>query len=166
MNRDSGGRGFSRVSAERATQQKSSLPYGQVTFLFTDIEGSTRLAQLLGDGYREVLSEHRRILRSTLTSGGGVELFTEGDSYFFAFSDAAAAVTSCAAAQRALAEHPWPDAASRPRVRMGLHTGFAQPYGQEYTSPEVHRAARVTAAAHRAAGRAQSAQPADLLRRA
>lgn len=124
------------------------LPKGLVTFLFTDIEGSTRLAQVLGEGYLPVLSEHRHILRACLTSAGGVELFTEGDSYFFAFADAAAAIFACAQAQRALAAHEWPDPQVRPLVRMGLHTGYAQPHGREYASPEVHRAARVAAAAH------------------
>jgi len=124
------------------------LPRGLVTFLFTDIEGSTRLAQMLGDGYLPVLSEHRQVLRSVLTAGGGVELFTEGDSYFFAFSEAADAVRACADAQRALATHRWADPQVRPLVRMGLHTGRAEPHGREYASPEVHRAARVAAAAH------------------
>lgn len=124
------------------------LPRGLVTFLFTDIEGSTRLAQVLGEGYLPVLSEHRRLLRATLTSAGGVELFTEGDSYFFAFADATAAVAACASAQRALTTHQWPDPQARPLVRMGLHTGRAEPHGREYASPEVHRAARVAAAAH------------------
>ena len=130
------------------TSGEVSLPRGWVTFLFTDIEGSTRLAQMLGDGYLPVLSEHRRLLRAVLASAGGVELFTEGDSYFFAFSDARAAVSACAAAQLALASHEWPDPLARPLVRMGLHTGQAEPYGREYASAEVHRAARVAAAAH------------------
>lgn len=125
-----------------------ALPRGRVTFLFTDIEGSTWLAQLLGEGYLPVLSEHRRLLRAALTRSGGVELFTEGDSYFFAFDDATAAVRACAEAQLDLAAHTWPDPKARPLVRMGLHTGLAQPHGHEYASPEVHRAARVAAAAH------------------
>ena len=84
------------------------LPSGLVTFLFTDIEGSTRLAQMLGPGYRPVLTEHRRLLRATLAARGGVELFTEGDSFFVAFEDASAAVDACVTAQRALAAHDWP----------------------------------------------------------
>lgn len=127
---------------------ESNLPRGMVTFLFTDIEGSTRLAQVLGDGYLPVLSEHRQLLRTTLTGAGGVELFTEGDSYFFAFADACAAVDACVTAQHALAKHHWPDPATRPLVRMGLHTGRAEPHGREYASAEVHRAARVAHAAH------------------
>ncbi|GAA1805122.1 adenylate/guanylate cyclase domain-containing protein [Planosporangium flavigriseum] len=124
------------------------LPDGQVTFLFTDIEGSTRLAQMLGVDYRSVLTEHRQVLRHTLSIGDGVELSTEGDSLFVAFADAAAALSACAAAQRALSAHEWPGDHARPMVRMGLHTGYAHPVAGEYASPEVHRAARVAAAAH------------------
>ena len=124
------------------------LPSGLVTFLFTDIEGSTRLAQMLGVGYRPVLNQHRRIIRQALSTADGAELFTEGDSLFVAFADATAALVACADAQRALAAHDWPSPEARPRVRMGLHTGYAEPYGNEYASPEVHRAARVAAAAH------------------
>lgn len=125
---------------------RPDLPSGLVTFLFTDIEGSTRLAQLLGADYRPVLAEHRRILRHAFGAGGGVELFTEGDSLFVVFADATAALRACAEAQRALAAHEWKPL--RPKVRMGLHSGYAEPHGGEYASPEVHRAARVAAAAH------------------
>ena len=123
------------------------LPSGLVTFLFTDIEGSTRLAQLLGAQYRPVLAEHRQILRHALGAGDGVALFTEGDSVFAAFPDANAAIARLRrGAARAQRPH-WPDQA-RPRVRMGLHSGFAEPAGGEYATPEVHRAARVASAAH------------------
>nr|WP_026211694.1 adenylate/guanylate cyclase domain-containing protein [Longispora albida] len=124
------------------------LPSGQVTFLFTDIEGSTRLAQLLGDGYRPVLNDHRRLMRLTFGDCDGAELLTEGDSFFVAFADATAALIACVTAQRALADHSWPSPAARPRVRMGLHTGYAVPHAGEYATFEVHRAARVAAAAH------------------
>ncbi|WP_431909913.1 ATP-binding protein [Micromonospora carbonacea] len=124
------------------------LPSGWVTFVFTDIEGSTRLAQLLGPGYRPVLREHRRLLRDTLARTDGAELLTEGDSFFIAFPDAGAALTACLTAQRALATHDWPAPEAAPRVRMGLHTGWAEPRDGEYASHEVHRAARVAAAAH------------------
>src|SRR5579862_73896 len=87
---------------------RRNLPSGLVTFLFTDIEGSTRLARMLGGGYRPVLLEHRRILVSALSKGGGVPLFTEGDSVFVAFSNASDALRACVAAQHALAEHDWP----------------------------------------------------------
>jgi len=124
------------------------LPRGLVTFLFTDIEGSTRLAQLLGTGYRPMLTEHRRLLRRTLSACGGTPLFSEGDSVFVAFPDAGAALRACAEAQRALSAHAWPAPEARPLVRMGLHTGRARPHGGEYATPEVHRAARIAAAAH------------------
>lgn len=128
--------------------ERVHLPSGLVTFLFTDIEGSTRLAQMLGAGYPPVLNEHRRLLSTTLAACSGTPLFTEGDSLFVAFPDAGAALHACAEAQRALAVHDWPTPEARPQVRMGLHTGYAQPLDNEYTSPEVHRAARIAAAAH------------------
>ena len=127
---------------------RHNLPGGLVTFLFTDIEGSTRLARLLGPAYRQVLIEHRRIVLRALSEHGGIPLFTEGDSIFVVFSDAASGVAACVSAQLALADYTWPSPQARPSVRMGLHSGFAQPVGGEYTSPEVHRAARVAAAAH------------------
>ena len=127
---------------------KLNLPSGLVTFLFTDIEGSTRLAQLLGAEYRPVLAEHRRILRRALGAADGVALFTEGDSVFSAFGDASAAMRACAEAQRALDAHAWPRPEARPRVRMGMHSGYAEPVSGEYATPEVHRAARVASAAH------------------
>ncbi len=127
---------------------RSKLPSGLVTFMFTDIEGSTRLARMLGEDYGRVLNAHRGVVRAALSNYAGAELFTEGDSFFVAFRDAAAAVSACVAAQRALAAYPWPSADAAPRVRMGLHTGWATPVAGEYTSAEVHRAARVAAAAH------------------
>jgi predicted ATPase/class 3 adenylate cyclase len=142
MRLDLSGGGDSGVS------DRIHLPRGLVTFLFTDIEGSTRLAQMLGPGYPLVLNEHRELLRATLSACDGTPLFTEGDSLFVAFPDAGAALHACAEAQRALAMHRWPTPEARPQVRMGLHTGFVEPQGDEYASPEVHRAARIAAAAH------------------
>ncbi len=127
---------------------RTELPSGLVTFMFTDIEGSTRLARMLGDGYGRVLNAHRGVVRAALRNYAGAELFTEGDSFFVAFRDASAAVSACVAAQRALSAYPWPVADAVPRVRMGLHTGWATPVAGEYTSAVVHRAARVAAAAH------------------
>jgi predicted ATPase/class 3 adenylate cyclase len=124
------------------------LPSGLVTFMFTDIEGSTRLARMLGEAYRNVLGAHRAVLRRVFDEFGGVELLTEGDSFFAAFSNADAAVAACVEAQRRLSVHDWPRDDAVPRVRMGLHTGRAVPIGTEYASAEVHRAARVSAAAH------------------
>ncbi|MFG1610070.1 adenylate/guanylate cyclase domain-containing protein [Actinoplanes sp. NPDC049265] len=127
---------------------RTVLPSGLVTFMFTDIEGSTRLARMLGESYAAVLGAHRSVLRAALSNFGGHELFTEGDSFFVAFGDAANAVAACVAAQRALAAYDWPTPEARPRVRMGLHTGWAMPANGEYVSAEVHRAARVASAAH------------------
>src|SRR5687767_8839634 len=101
----------------------SELPSGTVTFLFTDIEGSTQLLKrLAGERYGEVLAEHQRIIREAAAERGGREIDTQGDSFFFAFSRANAAVGAAVVAQRALVEHDWPEGA-RVRVRMGLHTG-------------------------------------------
>src|SRR5215467_13742894 len=116
--------------------------------MFTDIEGSTRLARMLGDSYGPVLGAHRTAVRTALSDFGGVEMFTEGDSFFVAFSDAESALAASVAAQHRLSAHDWPGPDCRPKVRMGLHTGWAQPNNDEYTSTEVHRAARVAAAAH------------------
>ncbi|NMO50245.1 adenylate/guanylate cyclase domain-containing protein [Actinoplanes sp. TBRC 11911] len=127
---------------------RTELPSGLVTFMFTDIEGSTRLARMLGDDYGSVLGDHRAVMRAAFRDYGGVELFTEGDSFFVAFGDACAALAAAVEAQRRLSAHDWsyPDVA--PRVRIGMHTGWAKPNGSEYASIEVHRAARVAAAAH------------------
>ena len=97
-----------------------SLPSGTVTFLFTDIEGSTRLLQHLGDGYADVLAEHQRILREAFGANGGYEIDTQGDSFFVAFERARSAVAAAIAAQRGLAAREWPDGA-QVKVRMGLH---------------------------------------------
>jgi predicted ATPase/class 3 adenylate cyclase len=125
-----------------------ALPAGTVTFLFTDIEGSTALITRLGSAYEPLLEAHRAILRAAFDAAGGVEVQTEGDAFFVVFASASAAAAACIAAQRALAAHPWP-ADSRIRVRMGLHTGEATPTPDgDYTSLEVHRAARIAAAGH------------------
>jgi predicted ATPase/class 3 adenylate cyclase len=126
----------------------ATLPVGTVTFLFTDIEGSTRLMQQLGgERYVPVLQAHDRVLRKALTGGGGTELRTEGDSFFYAFASATDACGSAAAAQQALAAEPWPDGVEV-RVRMGLHTGEAALIGHEYVGLDVHRAARIAGVAH------------------
>jgi predicted ATPase/class 3 adenylate cyclase len=123
------------------------LPSGTVTFLFTDIEGSTRLLQELGAGYATSREEHNRILRRAVTEGGGVEVGTGGDSFFVAFSSATAALGAAVSAQRALSEHDWPPGGSI-RVRMGLHTGEDVSGGEDYVDINVNRAARIADAAN------------------
>jgi class 3 adenylate cyclase len=126
----------------------ASLPTGTVTFLFTDIEGSTTLLQRLGDRrYAEILEEHRRLLRAAFEEGHGQEVDTQGDAFLVAFHRASDAVATAVAAQRALTKHAWPDGTSL-RVRMGLHTG--EPLSREtgYVGVDVHRAARIAAAGH------------------
>ena len=117
------------------------LPSGTVTFLFTDIEGSTRLLHELGPRYAEVLAEHHRVLRRTFERHGGVEAGTAGDAFFAAFRRASDAVIAAAEAQRALAETPV-------RVRMGIHTGEPETTAEGYVGIDVHRTARIAAAGH------------------
>jgi len=123
----------------------ATLPEGTVTFLFTDIEGSTRLLQELGDDYRDVRATHHRLLRSAFTKG--TEVGTEGDSFFVAFPVAGDAVAAAVQGQRALTAEPWRD--GHPvRVRMGLHTGRGTVGPDGYIGLDVHRAARIAAAGH------------------
>ena len=117
------------------------LPSGTVTFLFTDIEGSTRLLHELGDRYAEVLAEHRRVLRETFSRHGGVEVDTQGDAFFVAFARAGDAVASASEAQDALAGGPV-------RVRIGVHTGEPVVTEEGYVGADVHRAARIMGAGH------------------
>jgi predicted ATPase/class 3 adenylate cyclase len=123
------------------------LPTGTVTFLFTDIEGSTRLLQTLGDRYAAVHDEHAAIVRRAVSEGGGVEVSTHGDAFFVAFRSPAGAVRAAVAAQRGLASHSWPPDLPV-RVRMGVHTGEGTLGGDDYVGIDVHRAARIADAAH------------------
>jgi predicted ATPase/class 3 adenylate cyclase/Tfp pilus assembly protein PilF len=125
----------------------TELPSGTVTFLFTDIEGSTRLLQQLGERYANVLAQHRALVRAAITAHNGHEIGTEGDAFFVAFARTREAVAAALAAQRALAAHPWPEGAPV-RVRMGLHSGEGNPQDGGYVGLDVHRAARIAAAAH------------------
>jgi YVTN family beta-propeller protein len=125
----------------------AELPRGTVTFLFTDIEGSTRLLKQLGEQYGEVLEAHRRILREATEAREGREIDTQGDSFFFAFARANAALGAAVVAQRTLAEHDWPEG-GEVRVRMGLHTGEPAVGEERYVGLGVHRAARIGAVAH------------------
>src|SRR5712691_5413009 len=124
-----------------------ALPRGTVTFLFSDIEHSTRLLQHLGDRYAEVLAEYRRPLREAFQAGDGYEIDTAGDGFFVAFQRATHAVAAAVAAQRAMAIHPWPEGLPV-RVRMGLHTGEPTRAAGGYIGLDVHRAARICAAGH------------------
>jgi class 3 adenylate cyclase len=123
------------------------LPGGTVTFLFTDVEGSTRLAQELPHEWPAVHAEHRRVLRETMGGHGGREVDTQGDSFLFAFARAHDAVAAAAAAQRAVAAHSWPHG-SELRVRMGLHTGEPHVGDEGYLGVDLARTARICAAAH------------------
>jgi predicted ATPase/class 3 adenylate cyclase len=123
------------------------LPTGTVTFLFTDIEGSTRLLQHIGDRYAQILADQRRLLRSAFQHRGGHEVRTEGDACFVAFPRAKDAVEAAVVAQRALASHPWPEGAEV-RVRMGLHTGEPLRLDIGYIGVDVHQAARICSAGH------------------
>src|SRR5438034_3133830 len=117
------------------------LPSGTVTFLFTDIEGSTRLLHELGDKYATALAAHRRTLRNAFAAHGGVEVDTQGDAFFVAFARAADAVAAARDGQAALADGPI-------RVRMGLHTGEAVVTEEGYVGLDVHRGARIAAVGH------------------
>src|SRR5919106_712149 len=123
------------------------LPTGTVTFLFTDIEGSTRILQNLADRWQAILEDHNRLVREAIRDAGGIDLRTEGDAFFAVFRTASAAVAASAAAQRALAAHPWPREAPI-RVRMGMHTGEGAVGGDDYVGLDVHRAARIAATGH------------------
>jgi predicted ATPase/class 3 adenylate cyclase len=119
----------------------------QLTFVFTDIEGSTWLVQQLGADWDAVLHDHYRVLREVWHSYQGHEVSTEGDAFFVAFDRARDGVAAAVAAQVALAEHDWPAGVSI-RVRIGVHTGEARPYGGDFVGLAVHEAARVQSAAH------------------
>jgi class 3 adenylate cyclase len=124
-----------------------ALPSGTVTFVFTDIEGSTELLRRLGDRYGDVLSEHRRMLRDAFGERDGREVDNQGDALFFSFERARDAIAAAVAAQRALAAHEWPEGASV-KVRMGLHTGEPAVGEEGYVGLDVVRAARICAAGH------------------
>ncbi|TML17316.1 MAG: response regulator [Actinobacteria bacterium] len=122
-------------------------PSGTVTFLFTDIEGSTVLLRQLRDAYGDVLATHGRLLRRAFEDAGGQEIDTQGDSFFVAFSSPKDAVHAAVAAQRSLAEESWPEGAVV-KVRMGIHTGDASLAADRYLGLSVHRAARICSAGH------------------
>ena len=121
---------------------REDLPSGTVTFLFTDVEGSTRLLDGLGaDAYAEALAKHRRIIRKVCAAESGVEVDTQGDAFFFAFPTAPGALAAASALTDALAAGPI-------RVRVGLHTGTPLVTDEGYVGGDVHRAARIAAVGH------------------
>jgi predicted ATPase/class 3 adenylate cyclase len=123
------------------------LPTGTLTLLFTDIEGSTRLLDALGERYADALADQRRLFREAVAAHGGVEVDTQGDAFFCVFVRASDAIVAAAEAQRVFTSHPWPE--NLPvRVRMGIHTGEPTSTGEGYVGPTLHEGARVMAAGH------------------
>lgn len=145
-------RGISDAAAKAPSAQwrrpaVPDLPSGTVTLLFTDVQGSTRLLQQLGDRYADVLAEHRRLLREAADRAGGREVDTQGEAFLFVFPRARDAVAAAVRGQQALLEYAWP-AGAAVHVRMGLHTGEPRRTGEGYVGLDVHRAARIAAAGH------------------
>jgi predicted ATPase/class 3 adenylate cyclase/DNA-binding CsgD family transcriptional regulator len=125
----------------------ADLPTGTLTLLFTDIEGSTRLHQQLGNRYASVLAECRQLLRAAFLEFHGHEVDTQGDAFFVAFARASDAVSAAVTVQRALFTHVWPEGVTV-RVRIGLHTGEPSVVTEGYVGLDVHRAARIMSAGH------------------
>src|SRR5437763_913006 len=125
----------------------AELPTGTVTFLFSDVEGSTRLLTRLCGGYAEILAEHQRVLREAFDKYAGCVIDDQGDAFFVAFARASDAIAAAVRAQRALASRRWSEGVDV-RVRMGVHTGEAELQSDRYVGLDVHRAARICAAGH------------------
>jgi len=136
-----------RASRGKAGRVAPELPTGTVTFLMTDIEGSTRLLQALGDRYPAVLADHYGLLQDAFAEAGGTLVSAEGDALFAVFRDAPAAVSAALEGQRRLAAHTWPEGANV-RVRIGIHTGEGRLLPEGYVGLDVHRAARIASAGH------------------
>ena len=131
------------VTVTRAGEH-TELPSGTVTFLFTDIEQSTRAAAALGDErFADALQVHGEILRAAFARHRGVEVGTEGDSFFVAFARARDAVSAAIEAQTALLQHDW-SGTSAIRVRIGMHTGEALVRSNDYVGHDVHKAKRIS----------------------
>jgi len=124
-----------------------TLPTGTVTFFFSDMEGSTKLVQELGDGWPPLLARHDELFRLAIEANAGVEVRTIGDAFFVAFATASDAVATAAEVQRLMAEEGWAED-RQVRVRIGLHTGIGALGGSDYVGLDVHRAARISDAAH------------------
>jgi DNA-binding SARP family transcriptional activator len=135
------------ASLELEGPARPSFPTGTITMLFTDIEGSTRLLHELGDAYRDLLTEHRRLFRQAVSARGGMEVDTQGDAHFVVFQHAGDAAAAATEAQQAFERHTWPGGVGL-RVRMGMHTGSPAPVEWGYVGADLHRAARICAAAY------------------
>jgi len=135
------------VNEALASARSTPLPAGRVTFLFTDIEGSTKLLHRLGADYAAVLATHRRLLRAAFTSHDGCEVDTQGDGFFVAFGRGFDAIAAALDSQRALHAQGWPHG-EVVLVRMGIHTGEPLVVDDNYVGMDVHRAARICSAAH------------------
>jgi predicted ATPase/class 3 adenylate cyclase len=125
----------------------STLPSGLVTFVLTDIEGSTKMFRRLGDAYPPILDTHNELLREQWNAHGGAEVKTVGDAFIVAFASAADAMSASVAAQRAVADHRWPPDAMV-RIRIGVHAGIAFPRDGDYVALALHQAARVVGVAN------------------
>src|SRR5215467_5132990 len=132
---------------DRRRRSMRELPRGTVTLLFTDMEGSTRLLQQVGQRYTNLLEEYRQLLRTAFGQWNGNVVDTQGDAFFVAFARATDAILAAVEVQRALAAHPWPDGVAV-HVRMGLHTGEPQRSAEGYVGLDVHHAARIMSAGH------------------
>jgi predicted ATPase/class 3 adenylate cyclase len=126
---------------------ENRLPTGTLTFLFSDVEGSTGLLQRLAEGYKEVIELHARIIRSCLAAHSGIEVSTEGDSFFAVFTSAAEAVAAAGDIQKSLAAEDWPSGGTV-AVRIGLHTGVGELGHDNYVGIDVNRAARISSTGH------------------
>jgi ABC-type oligopeptide transport system substrate-binding subunit/class 3 adenylate cyclase len=131
----------------KAAQIDDRLPEGTVTFLFTDIEGSTELLKQLGDQYADLLAQQRDLLREIFDRFDGQEVDTQGDSFFVSFPRATQAVSAAVEVQRECCKYEWPEGVEL-RLRMGLHTGEPLTWTEGYVGIDVHRAARIAAVGH------------------
>ena len=135
------------IKGSHKASQQAALPAGTITFLFTDIEGSTNLLDSLGDQYASVLETHHEIMRRAILKWNGKEVDTQGDAFFVTFTRSLDAIQCAAEAQRAFTAQQWPRE-NPVRVRMGLHTGEPLLASTGYVGMDVHRAARIGDAAH------------------
>jgi len=135
------------VVKKQSRSPASDLPEGTVTFLFTDIEGSTKLLKQLGSKYADLISDHDKIIRDALDRWNGREVDTRGEEFFATFLKATEAVAASVEIQRAFARHPWPEEVLV-RVRMSLHTGEPALVEKGYMGMDVHRAARIGGTGH------------------